>query len=77
MPVLCKIADDVRIYQVVYINKSALKVCSDLEFLSLSDTLKFAGCHFFFNCEKLKNVSIPPDVECIQYGVLYQCLSLK
>ena len=51
------------------------KGCSDLEFVSLLDTLNFVGCNFFFYCEKLKYVTIPRNVKCIQCGTFYQCLS--
>ena len=63
-------------YTVTSIGDDAFWDCTNLESITIPDSVKSIGNYAFDGCESLKNITIPDSVKSIGEDVFYNCTSL-
>ena len=71
------IPDQVDGCPVKTIGKNAFSAREDLESVSIPKTVETLGRYAFYNCKKLKNISLYDSVEDYYDGVIKQCHCLE
>ncbi|MBR0349679.1 MAG: leucine-rich repeat protein [Clostridia bacterium] len=63
--------------KVTRIPSSLLNGCSEIEYITLPETVKSIGDGAFSNCKKLKSITLPDSLVTIGVGAFYCCESLE
>ena len=72
-----KVIYNSKTYTVTFIGYYAFSICSNLESVTIPNSVTSIGDHAFSVCSSLESVTIPDSVTSIGYDAFYDCNDLK